>query len=92
MQNRMNMVMPKEAMLWRTRGEANVECYLCNHHCRIAEGGFGICGMRENRQGRLYTHAYGELIAAHVDPIEKKPLYHFLPGTASFSVATTLWQ
>jgi pyruvate formate lyase activating enzyme len=45
--------------------------------------------MRENRQGRLYTHAYGELIAAHVDPIEKKPLYHFLPGTASFSVATT---
>jgi pyruvate formate lyase activating enzyme len=79
---------PKEAMLWCTRGEGNVECYLCNHHCRIAEGGFGICGMRENLQGRLYTHAYGELIAAHVDPIEKKPLYHFLPGTTSFSVAT----
>jgi pyruvate formate lyase activating enzyme len=78
----------KEAMLWRASGEGGVECYLCNHHCRIADSKFGICGMRENRQGKLYTHAYGELIAAHVDPIEKKPLYHFLPGTTSFSVAT----
>ena len=78
----------KVAMLWRERGEGNVECYLCNHHCRITDGEFGVCGMRENRMGRLYTHAYGELIAAHVDPIEKKPLYHFLPGTSSFSVAT----
>ena len=62
----------KEAMLWRASGEGGVECYLCNHHCRIADSKFGICGMRENRQGKLYTHAYGELIAAHVDPIEKK--------------------
>lgn len=83
-----NAAMPKEAMLWREHREGDVECYLCNHHCRISDGGFGVCGMRENRQGRLYTHAYGELIAAHVDPIEKKPFYHFLPGTASFSVAT----
>ncbi|OPY93276.1 MAG: pyruvate formate lyase-activating enzyme 1 [Syntrophaceae bacterium PtaU1.Bin231] len=84
----MNTVTPREAMLWRPRGdEGGVECYLCNHHCRIAVGGFGVCGMRENRDGKLRTHAYGELIAAHVDPIEKKPLYHFLPGTASFSVA-----
>lgn len=78
----------KEAMLWHPRDEGSVECYLCNHHCRIADGGFGICGMRENRRGRLYTHAYNELVAAHVDPIEKKPLYHFLPGSSTFSVAT----
>lgn len=88
MRNRANAAMPKEAMLWRARGdEGVVECYLCNHHCRIAGGGYGVCGMRENRDGKLWTHAYGDLIAAHVDPIEKKPLYHFLPGTASFSVA-----
>ena len=61
----------------------------CNHRCRIADSKFGFCGVRENRNGKLYTHAYGEVIAANVDPIEKKPLYHFLPGTASFSVATT---
>ena len=89
MRNRNQGAALKEAMLWRARGEGGVDCYLCNHHCRIADAGFGICGMRENRQGKLYTHAYGELIAAHVDPIEKKPLYHFLPGTTSFSVATT---
>jgi len=84
----MNTVTPREAMLWRSRGdEGGVECYLCNHRCRVAVGGYGVCGMRENRDGKLWTHAYGELIAAHVDPIEKKPLYHFLPGTASFSVA-----
>jgi len=84
----MNNITPREAVLWRPRGdEGGVECYLCNHHCRVAVGGYGVCGMRENRDGKLWTHAYGELIAAHVDPIEKKPLYHFLPGTASFSVA-----
>jgi pyruvate formate lyase activating enzyme len=48
----------------------------------------GVCGVRENRGGTLVTHAYGEAIAAHVDPIEKKPFYHFLPGTTSFSIAT----
>lgn len=89
MRNRNQGAVLKEAMLWRAWGEGGVECYLCNHLCRIADAGFGICGMRENRQGKLYTHAYAELIAAHVDPIEKKPLYHFLPGTTSFSVATT---
>jgi pyruvate formate lyase activating enzyme len=88
MRNRMDMVTPRLAMLWRERGEGHVECYLCNHHCRIADGEFGVCGMRENRLGKLYTHAYGDLIAAHVDPIEKKPLYHFMPGTNSFSIAT----
>jgi len=88
MKHRMNRVLPSEAMLWRPRREGgSVECYLCNHHCRIAAGEYGICGMRENRDGRLRTHAYGELVTAHADPIEKKPLYHFLPGTTSLSVA-----
>ncbi len=59
-----------------------------NHHCRIADTEFEICGMRQNQAGKLYTHAYGEVIAANIDPIEKKPLYHFLPGTTSFSIAT----
>jgi pyruvate formate lyase activating enzyme len=80
--------MEKEAMLYRSVGEEKVDCYLCHHHCKISNSKFGICGMRQNKDGRLYTHAYGEVIAANIDPIEKKPLYHFLPGTTSFSIAT----
>lgn len=78
----------KEAMLYRTIGGKKVHCYLCNHHCEIPDTKFGFCGMRQNKGGTLYTHAYGEVVSAHVDPIEKKPLYHFLPGTKSFSIAT----
>ena len=80
--------MIKEAMLFRALGEGKVSCFLCNHRCQIADSKFGICGVRQNKEGKLYTHVYGEVIAAHVDPIEKKPLYHFLPGTTSFSIAT----
>ncbi len=79
--------MPKEAMLYEKAGDDEVRCFLCNHHCRIASSKFGVCGMRENIGGTLYTHAYGEVVAANEDPIEKKPLYHFLPGTTSFSIA-----
>ena len=79
--------MPKEALLYEKLEDNKVHCFLCSHHCRIAEGRFGICGVRENRKGTLYTHAYGRVIAQHVDPIEKKPLYHFLPGSTSFSIA-----
>ena len=80
--------MIKEAMLWRAGEEGRVECFLCAHRCPVAPGKFGVCGVRQNREGRLFTHIYGEVIAAHIDPIEKKPLYHFLPGTTSFSIAT----
>jgi pyruvate formate lyase activating enzyme len=80
--------MIKEAMLSRGLEGGGVECYLCAHRCRIRPGKFGVCGVRQNRDGKLFTHVYGEVIAAHIDPIEKKPLYHFLPGTTSFSVAT----
>ena len=81
-------VMMKEAMLYRPLSGTKVTCFLCHHRCEIAESKFGICGVRQNKEGKLYTLVYGEVIAAHVDPIEKKPLYHFLPGTTSFSIAT----
>ncbi len=80
--------MIKEAMLYRSLAGKKVTCDLCHHRCDIVDSKFGICGVRQNREGKLYTHVYGEVIAAHVDPIEKKPLYHFLPGTTSFSIAT----
>jgi pyruvate formate lyase activating enzyme len=78
----------KEALLWKPEPEGRVACGLCSHRCLIAPGKFGTCGVRENRSGSLWTHVYGEVIAAHVDPIEKKPLYHFYPGSKSFSLAT----
>jgi len=78
----------KEALLYEKLGQNNIHCYLCNHYCRIAEQKFGFCGVRQNVSGVLYTHAYGHVVAAHIDPIEKKTLYHFLPGSASFSIAT----
>lgn len=80
--------MKKEALLYEKLSGNLVHCFLCNQHCRIADGKFGFCGVRQNLDGSLYTYAYGEVIAAHVDPIEKKPLYHFLPGSSSFSIAT----
>ncbi|MEW6184503.1 MAG: AmmeMemoRadiSam system radical SAM enzyme [Thermodesulfobacteriota bacterium] len=78
----------KEALLYDKREDRQVHCRVCNHHCLIKEGRRGICGVRENRQGILYSLVYGKPIAAHVDPIEKKPLFHFLPGSQSFSLAT----
>lgn len=75
-------------MLFREEEDQKTSCLLCHHHCSIAPSKFGICGVRQNREGKLHTLVYGEVIAAHVDPIEKKPLFHFLPGSMSFSVAT----
>lgn len=65
-----------------------VRCELCPHACVLADGERGICRVRENRHGKLYTFVYGNPCAIHVDPIEKKPFFHFLPGTTAFSVAT----
>jgi pyruvate formate lyase activating enzyme len=80
--------MIREAMLWDPAESGKVECRLCAHRCVIAPGKQGVCAVRENRDGRLVTLVYGEVIAAHVDPIEKKPLYHFLPGSRALSIAT----
>lgn len=78
----------KEAYLYENMGEERVRCFLCNHRCLIKEGAKGICGVRENRGGSLVSLVYGKVIARHVDPIEKKPLFHFLPGSRSYSIAT----
>jgi len=78
----------KEAALYKKAADNSTDCHLCAHRCRIAPGKRGRCGVRENRDGTLYSLTYGRLISRAVDPIEKKPLYHFLPGTASYSIAT----
>ena len=78
----------KEVKLYEKLGEGRVRCFTCAHECRIGDGKRGVCGVRENREGALYSLVYGKAIALHVDPIEKKPLFHFYPGTKSFSMAT----
>lgn len=78
----------KEAMLYKGLDRNRVHCFLCSQHCRIDPGSVGKCGVRENRDGKLWSLVYGKLLARHVDPIEKKPLFHYLPGTKSYSIAT----
>ena len=78
----------KEAMFYEMLDEREVHCNLCNHRCKIREGKRGICGVRENRDGKLYSLVYGKVIAEHIDPIEKKPFFHFRPGTRAFSIGT----
>jgi pyruvate formate lyase activating enzyme len=78
----------KEAMLYQKLDGGAVRCALCAHRCRIAARQRGICAVRENRDGVLYSLVYGRSISAAVDPIEKKPLYHFYPGARAFSIAT----
>ncbi len=77
-----------EAYLYEILNDKKVKCNLCNHRCEIKDGRRGICGVRENREGTLETLVYGRIIARHIDPIEKKPLYHLMPGSLSYSVAT----
>ncbi len=79
--------MVREALLYKSEADNSVRCGLCAHRCHIISGGRGICGVRENREGVLYSLVYGKTIAEHVDPIEKKPLFHFLPGSRTFSIA-----
>jgi pyruvate formate lyase activating enzyme len=77
----------REALFYE-KLDGDVRCGLCSHFCRIQPDKRGICGVRENHDGALKTLVYGKLIAMHVDPIEKKPLYHMLPGHRSYSIAT----
>ncbi len=77
-----------EAMLYEKLAGNKVQCNLCSHRCNIADSKRGICGVRENQSGTLYSLVYSKAISAHLDPIEKKPLYHFYPGTSSYSIAT----
>ncbi|HLC39005.1 MAG TPA: AmmeMemoRadiSam system radical SAM enzyme [Patescibacteria group bacterium] len=78
----------KESYLYQKLGGQKVQCLTCSHQCQILPGNRGICGVRENQQGKLYFLAYGKIIAAHIDPIEKKPLFHFMPKTLTYSIAT----
>ncbi|NPA05284.1 MAG: AmmeMemoRadiSam system radical SAM enzyme [Crenarchaeota archaeon] len=80
----------REALLWRpVEGRPGfVECFLCARRCIIAPGRYGACGVRKNIGGRLYTLVYGLLTAMNIDPIEKKPMYHFEPGSSVFSIST----
>ncbi|MBM4276066.1 MAG: AmmeMemoRadiSam system radical SAM enzyme [Deltaproteobacteria bacterium] len=76
------------ARFWEKMGDSKVQCHLCAHECKIDPGKRGLCHVRENQEGVLYTLVYGRVIAENVDPIEKKPLFHFLPGSRSYSIAT----
>ncbi len=80
--------MKKEALLYQKLADNKVNCSLCAHRCKISPAKYGICGVRQNIDGILYAYVYGEAIANHVDPIEKKPFYHFLPGSSAYSIAT----
>lgn len=78
----------KEAMFYTRESDNHVRCGLCRFRCLIGDGKRGICGVRENHDGMLYSMVYGKLCAEHVDPIEKKPLFHVMPGSKSYSIAT----
>ncbi|MCX8011986.1 MAG: radical SAM protein, partial [Desulfobacterota bacterium] len=78
----------KEALFYQRLENNEVKCGLCAHRCIIKDRKRGICGVRVNQQGKLYSVVYGRCISQAIDPIEKKPLYHFYPGSASFSIAT----
>ncbi len=78
----------KEALLYEKLDDRRVRCHLCAHRCLIAEGHRGVCLVRENRGGTLYTLVYGLPLSQAVDPVEKKPLFHFYPGSTAFSIAT----
>lgn len=76
-----------EAVLYDQVSDANVTCKVCGHYCLIKDGKRGICGVRENNNGKLYALNYGLSIATSIDPIEKKPLLEYLPGTNTYSFA-----
>jgi len=77
-----------EAMFYKQLEGKKVKCQVCPKSCVVGEGERGFCGNKENRDGKYYTLVYGQAAALNVDPIEKKPLFHFLPGSLAFSVGT----
>lgn len=78
----------RQAQFYEALANNKVHCYLCPRDCKIGEGQTGFCYIRKNIDGKLYNLAYGKPYAVHVDPIEKKPLFHFLPGTDILSIGT----
>jgi len=80
--------MKREAKFWKTISDKKVQCNLCSHNCKIDDGNYGICRVRKNEDEKLYTMIYGSVSSIAVDPIEKKPLYHFYPGSSVLSLGT----
>jgi len=78
----------KEALLYKHDIDGRVRCLLCSHSCSIANNHRGLCGVRENIDGVLYSLVYGKVVSESADPIEKKPLFHVLPNSRSYSIAT----
>lgn len=78
----------KEAMYYKKGENNHVYCVLCPHYCKIADGNVGRCRVRKNIDGSLYTMNYGKITSYAFDPIEKKPLYHFYPGSNIFSIGS----
>src|SRR3972149_2983615 len=81
--------MNKEAILYEKLPNKKVRCTACARYCEMADGQIGLCGIRGNENGKLDLFVYGKVIAGHVDPIEKKPVTHYYPGSKIFSIATT---
>jgi pyruvate formate lyase activating enzyme len=78
----------KEVYLYLKLPQKEVKCLNCAHYCNIANGNRGVCFVRENINGKLFALNYGKIVACNIDPIEKKPFFHFLPGSSSLSIAT----
>ena len=81
--------MIREAQLYQPLADARVRCTACARYCNIPEGKVGLCGVRQNLGGKLHLLVYGKVITGHIDPIEKKPVTHYMPGSKIFSIATT---
>jgi pyruvate formate lyase activating enzyme len=80
--------MIKECVLYKKKKNEMVQCFGCAHKCLIDKGNFGTCKVRKNMEGKLMLMVYGKIASLGVDPIEKKPLYHFYPGSCAFSIGT----
>ncbi|MFH1437342.1 MAG: AmmeMemoRadiSam system radical SAM enzyme [Pseudomonadota bacterium] len=79
---------PVLAKYWKALENEEIQCRLCPHECQVGEGSRGMCGVRENIGGKYYTLVHSRPVALHNDPVEKKPFFHFIPGTMSYSMAT----
>jgi len=89
LQARLQKPMGKEASLYRVTHQGRIQCTACARYCQLSEGQIGFCGVRGVVNGKLWLLVYGKVIAGHIDPIEKKPVMHYRPGSKIFSIATT---
>lgn len=87
-ESRFGYISPEKALFYKKLSNGRVQCTLCPRACVVSRGGRGFCRVRENREGEYYTLAHSNPCAVHIDPIEKKPLFHFVPGTTALSIAT----